>query len=67
MEAKDLSILNRFKKALSIGKVSGIWYLSLMIMNYLFLMLLVMLCPAKKMKKEKSFDYEKYKLILTKK
>jgi hypothetical protein len=60
-------VLNRFKKALSIGNISGLFYLCLMILDYLLLMFLIVTYPARNIKKERNFDYEKYKLILSRK
>ena len=59
----DKSILNRIKKAMSIGKFSGLFYVSLIILDCLYFLLLVLLYPAKNMNKEKNFDYKKYKQI----
>lgn len=60
----DKSIINRFKKCLSIGNISGFFYISLIILDYLFLMLLIIFCSRSKFKKEKDFDYDKYKKLI---
>ncbi len=60
----DKSIINRMKKSLSIGKFSGMFYISLIIFDYLFLIFLLLICPRKKLLKQKNFDYEKYKTLL---
>lgn len=57
----DKSIINRFRKCFTIGYISGMFYLSLIIFDYLFLMLLIVVCPSRKFKKQKDFDYELYK------
>jgi phosphatidylinositol N-acetylglucosaminyltransferase subunit A len=67
LHLKDRSILNRFKSCLSIGRFSGIFYLILIIIDYLLLLFVSSIRPKKNYLKEKTFDYEEYKNLLKKK
>jgi len=49
---------------MSIGNISGIFYLSLIVLDYLLLMLLIIFSSNKRHKKEKDFNYEKYKRFI---
>jgi len=60
----DPAILNRLKMALSIGNFSGIFYLILIVVDYLILMMLVTFCKKKNITKVKDFPYEEYKKII---
>lgn len=60
----DFSILNRFKKCFSIGNISGLFYLSLIVLDYLLLMIIILVCKKKDIKKKPNLDYEKLKDIL---
>ena len=64
LENTDKSIINRIKNCLTIGNISGLFYLSLVILDYLFLFILVVLCPKKKFRKEKDLNYSKLKEII---
>jgi len=64
---KDRSILNRFKNCLSIGRFSGIFYLILIIIDYLLLLFISSIWPKKNYKKQKAFIYEVYRDLLEKK
>ncbi len=66
LENSDRSILNRLKRTLSIGRLSGIFYLILIIIDYLVLLLISSIWSKKNFIKEKSFNYELYKQILNK-
>lgn len=64
---KDRSILNRFKNCLSIGRFSGIFYLILIIIDYLLLLFISSIWSKKNYKKQKTFIYEVYRDLLEKK
>jgi hypothetical protein len=63
---EDRSFINRIKRALSVGRVSGLFYLCLLLIECLVLLALVVFQPKSKMKKEINVDYEAYLKILKK-
>jgi phosphatidylinositol glycan class A protein len=64
LRLRDVSILNRFKKCFSIGNISGLFYLSLIILDYLLLMIIIFVFRKKDIKKQKNLNYKKLKEIL---
>ena len=60
----DRSIITRIKKVLAIGKISGIFHVCLIILDYLLLLFLTLYQPVKSFKKEKQFKYENYQKYL---
>ncbi len=53
-------MLTRIKNILSLGRLSAILYLCVVIMAYLMMMILSIVQPKSSIKKEKSFNYKYY-------
>lgn len=64
MKNKDRSVINRIKKALSIGNYSSVFYIALFLIEYLYLFFITVFFPKANIKKEPNFDYENYKNLL---
>lgn len=64
MNDSDRSMITRIKNILSIGRLSAILYLCVVIMAYLILMFLSIVQPKKSIKKEKTFNYKYYIQLL---
>ena len=64
MKVKDKSIITRIKKALAIGNLSGIFYVCLICVDYLFFLFFSLFQPERTIPKEKEFLYENYKQYL---
>jgi ABC-type spermidine/putrescine transport system permease subunit I len=66
LENEDRSIINRIKRSLSIGKVSGIFFIILFLLDYLVLLFMSTLYPKRSIKREPDFKYENYLKVLNK-
>jgi len=64
MKVKDKSIITRIKKSLAIGDLSGIFYVCLICVDYLFFLFFSIFQPKRTISKEKEFLYENYKQYL---
>ena len=65
LKKADLSFITRIKKILSIGNLSSVIYLCAVLIDFIFLFLLTIFQPLKKIKRNvKEFKYKNYKKFL---
>ena len=64
MLVKDRSIITRLKKLLAIGRISGVFQVCLIVLDYLLLIFLTLYQPVWTIKKGKQFKYENYQKYL---
>ena len=64
MMVKDRSYITRIKKLLAIGRISGVFQVCLIVLDYLLLIFLTLYQPVWNFKKGKQFKYENYKKYL---
>ena len=64
MMVKDRSYITRIKKLLAIGRISGVFQVCLIVLDYLLLIFLTLYQPVWNFKKGKQFKYENYQKYL---
>ena len=64
MLVKDRSVITRLKKLLAIGRISGVFQVCLIVLDYLLLIFLTLYQPVWTIKKGKQFKYENYQKYL---
>ena len=64
MMVKDRSYITRIKKLLAIGRISGVFQVCLIVLDYLLLIFLTLYQPVWTIKKGKQFKYENYQKYL---
>jgi phosphatidylinositol glycan class A protein len=64
MVVKDRSVITRLKKLLAIGRISGVFQVCLIVLDYLLLIFLTLYQPVWTIKKGKQFKYENYQKYL---